>query len=203
MTTLVGDAVVVGPRTGMVPYEAAFRELFAVAYRTAYRVLGVRAEAEDVAQEACARACSRWNQVGEHAVPWTVRVAGNLAIDVVRARRRRPPPPGEFGSDPRLEERLDLQKALLSLPRRQRQAVVCRYLADLSEAETARVLGMSLGTVKSTSARGLAALKSVMRKEGAERCSSTSTTPPRPTEVLNSSPPRLPGGRTSPVDGGP
>lgn len=164
MTAMVGD-VPAGLRAPAPAYDVAFRDLFAAAYRTAYRVLGVRAEAEDVAQEACARACSRWGQVGGYGVPWTVRVAGNLAIDVVRARRRQSvvtgPPP-----DPRLEEHLDLQRALLALPRRQRQVVVCRFLADLSEAETARVLGMSLGTVKSTSSRGVVALRAAMQKDG-------------------------------------
>jgi len=48
---------------------------------------------------------------------------------------------------------------MASLPRRQRAAVVLRYYEDLSEAETARVLGVSVGTVKSSTSRVLASLR--------------------------------------------
>ena len=47
--------------------------------QVAYRLLGDRTEAEDVAQEACARTYSRWASVRDHAEPWCVRVASNLA----------------------------------------------------------------------------------------------------------------------------
>src|SRR5580704_18710180 len=72
--------------------EPSFEEVFPVlirdAYRVAYRLLGDRGEAEDVAQEACARVYSRWATVRDHAEPWCVRVASNLALDLLRARTR-------------------------------------------------------------------------------------------------------------------
>src|SRR5580704_3333043 len=72
--------------------EPSFEEVFPVlirdAYRVAYRLLGDRSEAEDVAQEACARTYSRWSSVRDHAEPWCVRVASNLALDTLRARTR-------------------------------------------------------------------------------------------------------------------
>jgi RNA polymerase sigma factor (sigma-70 family) len=56
-------------------------------------------------------------------------------------------------------ERVDLARALRRLPRRQREVVVLRYLADWSEADVALALGCSVGTVKSHGHRGLAALR--------------------------------------------
>src|ERR687897_598733 len=56
-------------------------------------------------------------------------------------------------------ERLDLLRALSALPRGQRAVVVLRYVEDLSEAQTAEVLGCSVGTVKSQCSRALAALR--------------------------------------------
>ena len=69
-------------------FEEVFPVLIRDAYRVAYRLLGDRGEAEDVAQEACSRAYSRWSTVRDHAEPWTVRVASNLALDLLRARTR-------------------------------------------------------------------------------------------------------------------
>jgi RNA polymerase sigma factor (sigma-70 family) len=59
-------------------------------------------------------------------------------------------------------ERLDLQRALLDLPRRQRDAVVLRYIADLSEADVASLLGCSAGTVKSHLNRGTTRLRLIL-----------------------------------------
>jgi RNA polymerase sigma factor (sigma-70 family) len=61
--------------------------------------------------------------------------------------------------DERLGERGDLVAALRRLPRRQREVVVLRYLADLSESDVAVALGCSVGSVKSNGSRGLSALR--------------------------------------------
>ncbi len=58
--------------------------------------------------------------------------------------------------------RLSLRAALLALPARQRAVIVCRYFDDLTEAETAEVLDMAIGTVKSQSHRALAALRAAI-----------------------------------------
>ena len=158
--------------TATAPALPTFEEVFPVlirdAYRVAYRLLGDRGEAEDVAQEACARAYSRWSSVRDHAEPWCVRVASNLALDLLRARtratRRNERIIAEQGANPGApsDDRLDLYAALSKLPKRQRESVVLRYLGDLSEAQTADLMGCSVGSVKTHSSRGLSALREVL-----------------------------------------
>jgi RNA polymerase sigma-70 factor (sigma-E family) len=141
-------------------FATAYPALYGRAYRVGYRLLGSRAEAEDVAQEALTRALTRWRRVGAYAEAWVVRTATNLAIDAVRRRKRHSEEVTEhMGHDPYAEERLDLTEALARLPRRQREVVAMRFLGDFSEYETAVALGLSNGTVKSHTARGLASLR--------------------------------------------
>jgi RNA polymerase sigma-70 factor (sigma-E family) len=164
----LGEAAVV--RTAAPAFEDVFQRLYSDAYRVAYRLLGDRSEAEDVAQESCARAYSRWSSINDYAEPWCVRVAGNLALDVLRARTRalrkterlaaRDEAPGRVG----LDERLDLYAALARLPRRQRETVILRYLGDQSEQQTAAAMGVSVGSVKTHASRGLAALREVIER---------------------------------------
>jgi RNA polymerase sigma-70 factor (sigma-E family) len=150
-------------------FEEVFPALIRDSYRVAYRLLGDRSEAEDVAQEACARAYSRWSSIRDHAEPWCVRVASNLALDLLRARtralrRNERLRADETAAGPKIDERLDLYAALEKLPRRQRETVVLRYLGDLSEAQTADLIGCSVGSVKTHASRGLAALKEVITR---------------------------------------
>jgi RNA polymerase sigma factor (sigma-70 family) len=144
-------------------FAGCFEELYRVAYRAAYGVLGDRTEAEDCAQEASARALVRWRRVHDYGPAFVARVSVNLALDRVRAtqranRLRR----GADTSTDRYElaaRRRDLATALAALPKRQREAVVLRYLVDLPEADTAGAMGCTVGTVKSTVARGLDKLR--------------------------------------------
>jgi RNA polymerase sigma-70 factor (sigma-E family) len=163
----LGEAAVI--RSAAPAFEDVFPRLYGDAYRVAYRLLGDRSEAEDVAQESCARAYSRWSSISDYAEPWCVRVAGNLALDVLRARTRSArraerlaatDTPGGVGVD----ERLDLYAALARLPRRQRETVLLRYLGDQSEQQTAAVLGVSVGSVKTHASRGIAALREVIER---------------------------------------
>ena len=143
-------------------FDDEFRDLAALAYRVAYRILGDRSTAEDIAQESLARAYQRWARIVDYRQAWVARVAGNLAID--QLRRHHPPPPTVGNVDPVMIviERLDLQRALLDLPKRQRDAVVLRYIADLSEADVAGLLGCSPGTVKSHLSRGTSRLRLIL-----------------------------------------
>jgi RNA polymerase sigma factor (sigma-70 family) len=151
----------------VITFEGAFASLRRAAYRAAYRLLGDRAAAEDVAAEALARAYARWRSVSDHAEPWVIRVATNLALDVGRRRATaidRQQLLVEEAPVDQVERRLDLQSALRALPRRQREVVVLRYLGDLSEQATADALALNVGTVKSHAARGLARLRETVER---------------------------------------
>jgi RNA polymerase sigma factor (sigma-70 family) len=153
-------------RAGRPNFDERFEPLARIAYRVAYRLLGNRADAEEVAQEALARALSRWSSVAGHDEPWVARVATNLAIG--RLRKRRPTVAFDDATDPRslgvasdahALERLGLADALARLPRRQRQVVTLRYLADLPERDVAALMHTSVGSVKKHSHRALHRLR--------------------------------------------
>ena len=150
----------------MTTFEDRFGGLFASAYRVSFVIVGDRAEAEDIAQEALARALVRWKRLAGHEEAWVVRVASNLALDRVRAtaRRARHRPqvrevPGPGG------DRVDLQRGLGKLSKRQREVVVLRFLVGCTEAEVADALGCSVGSIKQHSSRGMAVLREVMKEE--------------------------------------
>ena len=148
-------------------FETAFESMRRCAYRAAYRLLGERATAEDVAAEALARAFARWSSVSDHAEPWVITVATNLALDVGRRRATandRQALLVDKAPDDQVERRLDLQAALRALPRRQREVVVLRFLGDLSEQATAEALALDVGTVKSHTARGLSRLRTTVER---------------------------------------
>jgi RNA polymerase sigma factor (sigma-70 family) len=149
-------------------FDQMFPELFRSAYKVAYRLLGSREDARDCAQEACARACADWPKLTRagNPVPWAVRVSSNLAIDrlrrLQRTRGRSTSARAVSNPDP---ERIDLYRALDALPRRQREVLVLRHLADLPETAVAEILGCSVGTVKSNASRARAALRAVLTIE--------------------------------------
>jgi len=150
--------------------EAAARLLSARlaprAFAHAFRVLGDRAEAEDVTQEAMLRLwkpAPKWDAGST----WLYRVVANLCLD--RMRRTRPDTLDEMDSPadpaPRIETRLHdaarhdaLQSALLRLPERQRQAVVLRHLEGLAKPQIAEILDVGVEAVESLTARGKRAL---------------------------------------------
>jgi len=141
--------------------------LGALAYRVGYRILGDRHEAQDLTQEALARAYARWSRIGPYDEAWVTRVATNLALGVVRRRERatrRRPDPAPLADEPGtvVARRRELVAVLQALPKRQREVVALRYLADLPEAEVAAALGCSVGTVKQHASRGLAALRAAL-----------------------------------------
>jgi RNA polymerase sigma-70 factor (sigma-E family) len=141
-------------------FEEAFEELYVRAYGMAYQLLGRRSEAEDVAQESLARAFVHWRKIRSYAEAWVVRVAGNLAIDWWRRNRRLQHEDAPEAVTPGPDaQRVDLHRALRGLSRRQREVLVLRFLADLPEADVAKALGCSVGTVKVHASRGLAALR--------------------------------------------
>ena len=145
-------------------FDDRFDALASIAYRVAYRLLGDRSAAEEIAQEALARALVKWSSVAEHDEPWVARVATNLAIG--RWRRRRPTVSfedchgsAEAGFDAHVLERLGLLEALARLPRRQREVLALRYLADLPERDVAAAMHTSVGSVKQHTNRALRRLR--------------------------------------------
>ena len=152
-------------------FEDRFGDLAALSYRVAYRLTGDRETSEDLCQEALARAYRSWRRVAAYDEAWVARVTTNLVIGRWRKDRRlvvgtagdrgRPDAPAlrvvANGVDPSV--RLELVAALRALPKRQREVVALRYLADLPEAAVAAALGCSAGAVKQHAHRGLAALR--------------------------------------------
>lgn len=148
------------------------------ALSVATRVLGDRAEAEDVAQEAMLRLwriAPDW-QTGQAKVStWLYRVTMNLCIDLQRKRRggtvalNDAPDPAD--NAPSAAEQLvakarsdALQDALAQLPDRQRQAVVLRHLEELANPEIAEILGVSVEAVESLVARGKRGLTAALNQ---------------------------------------
>jgi len=144
-----------------VTFDDEFDDLAALAYQTAFRILGSRAEAEEVAQDTMTKAYIRWRRVHGHARPWVCRVAVNGALGVLRRRRDHEPhrPATHDSFQAGVANRVDLQRLLSSLSRRQRDVIALRYLADLPEADVAAELGISVGTVKTHTHRGIEILR--------------------------------------------
>lgn len=148
------------------------------ALSVATRVLGDRAEAEDVAQEAMLRLwriAPDW-QTGQAKVStWLYRVTMNLCIDLQRKRRggtvALDDAPDPADNAPSAAEQLvakarsdALQDALAQLPDRQRQAVVLRHLEELANPEIAEILGVSVEAVESLVARGKRGLTAALNQ---------------------------------------
>lgn len=146
--------------------------------RVAYLMTGDVSEAEDFVQEALARVARRWGRVATMASPagYSRRILVNIVIESADGRSRRGQELVDTASwalrqwaDPRSDEgfsavdgQLSLLQALVRLPARQRAVLVLRYWEDLSEADTAELLGISVGTVKSMASRGLVRLRVVL-----------------------------------------
>ena len=136
--------------------------------RTAYMLSGNRADAEDLLQTALAKTYLAWDRIREReAVDGYVRrVMVNTQTSWWRRRKVDEHPTDALpersgGRDATADADLHdaLWTALSTLPKRQRAMVVLRYYEDLSEAETAQVMGVSVGTVKSATSRALAKLR--------------------------------------------
>ncbi len=141
----------------------------------AMRMLGDRAEAEDVAQDALLklwRIAPGW-RVGEAKVTtWLYRVTANLCIDRMRKRRSGP----DLDAIPELADEAPsaaqqiqqnaraeaLQDALNELPDRQRQAVILRHIEGLSNPEIGEIMDIGPRAVESLTARGKRALEAIL-----------------------------------------
>lgn len=145
-------------------FEAFFRQMIGRVMRSVTRIEHDSGTAEDAAIEAFARAHLHWGSVGPdpHREAWVLRVAVNAAIDQGRRNRRhrRPPEPARaLGiAEHSIADRLWIADELRRLPKRQREAIVLRYIADLSERDVADAMGITVGSVKVHVHRGMKAL---------------------------------------------
>jgi RNA polymerase sigma-70 factor (sigma-E family) len=136
--------------------------------RTAYLLTGNRHDAEDLVQTTLAKTYLAWDRIREPSAvdAYVRRAMVNTSRSGWRRRRVTEVLNGdvpERAYEPITPESTELHEALWqllgTLPHRQRAVLVLRYYEDLSEPETARVLGISVGTVKSTASRALARLR--------------------------------------------
>jgi len=142
-------------------------------WRSAWLLTGDAHLAEDLVQTALAKSYGRWDRIGD-AGGFEAYVRRSLFTTYVSWWRRRwngehatADLPETPTSAPDVALRRDLLAALTTLSRGQRAVIVLRYFEDLTERETAAVLGCSVGTVKSQTARAIAALRdsSALRDE--------------------------------------
>lgn len=144
-------------------WVAAYGELYAPMVRLAGLLVCDYQFGEEIAQDAFARLIEVGASVTDPASYLRATVT-NLCRSRLRrailARRHRLEPAVAHPKDAadQVADELVIRDALGRLPRRQREAVVLRYFADLSEAETSKVMGVSAGSVKTHLHRGLRAL---------------------------------------------
>jgi RNA polymerase sigma factor (sigma-70 family) len=174
---LTENELVERARGGDTPaYAALVRGHEEIAFRTAYLITGNAADAEDAAQEGFVKAyrALRRFRTGEPLRPWLLTIVANEARNRRRSTGRRAAlalraageerPSGEAAPSPEAallagERRATLLEALGRLRDDDRTVIGCRYLLELSEAETAAALGVRPGTVKSRLSRSLERLR--------------------------------------------
>ncbi len=143
--------------------------------RTAYLLTGDQQLAEDLVQTALEKAVRHWSSIRDvgAAEQYVRRTMYRENISLWR-RRRLVELPADVVPEPRRDgtawqaaeqtlDRIVLRNALMRLGPRQRTVLVLRYFEDLTEQQTADLLGISVGTVKSQSHKALAAMRSVCR----------------------------------------
>lgn len=137
--------------------------------RTAWLLVGDPHRAEELTQQALVRTYAAWSRVrGGNPTAYARRTLVNLRTDTWRRRRREvltaPADLPEAVARPAgsTEDREEVVRVLATLTARQRRVVVLRHLVGLTEQEVADDLGVSVGTVKSTTSRALASLRALL-----------------------------------------
>jgi RNA polymerase sigma-70 factor (sigma-E family) len=166
--TGVGATMDVGTRDRDADFAAYMAARQPSLLRTAYLLTGDRHTAEDLTQTAFAKLYLSWDRVQRRELVdgYVRRILVNEHTSLWRRAWKR----NEHSTDTLPDQAFvdvhhdgvneALWEFMQTLPRKQRAVVVLRYYEDLSEAETAQVLGISVGTVKSQASRALAALRS-------------------------------------------
>lgn len=171
MGTVVDDAA-------SVEFHAFFERHHAELARLAHLLTGEADAADDLAADALLALWHRWDRVraSEQPVAYARGVVANLARmrirSAVRERRRIAlfwAQREEKTENPDVAGVVDVQGALRRLPFRKRACVVLRHAFDLSEKDTALALGVSVGTVKSQTSKGMAELQRLLGTQDAPR----------------------------------
>ena len=156
------------PRTGSTFDEFVAARSTAL-WRSAYLLTGDSHKAEDLLQAALVKTWRRWDRIERHdsAEAYVRRALVTTYTDWWRRRWRGEVPTAELPDGPggpdeaaRADVRRDVLTALAGLTPGQRAVIVLRWFDDLTEQQTADVLGVSVGTVKSQASRAMAALRS-------------------------------------------
>jgi RNA polymerase sigma-70 factor, ECF subfamily len=149
-------------------FEQFYAEAYGRVVAQLYPVVGNLQDAQELAQEAFARALVRWPRIRGYDQPeaWVRRVAFNLAANARQRARRRlaaiarlGPPPDQLPVSP---DGLALMEALRRLPLRYREALVLHHLAELPVQQVAAELRVPVATVKTWLARGRRALAALL-----------------------------------------
>jgi RNA polymerase sigma-70 factor (sigma-E family) len=146
-------------------------------HRVAVALTGERGAAEDLVQDVLEQVYLRWHRIDDpYAYARRALINGSVNRWRVRARRREVALTEAHDDEAddaiaRVDDRNLIIHVLAALPVRQRAVVVLRFLEDLSEAETASLLGCSVGTVKSQTARALTRLRNdLLRPSPVSHC---------------------------------
>lgn len=158
--------------------DDGFRESFdAFASRNHARLVGALRlycgnleVAEDAAADTMVKLLVDWDRVSGKDSPeaWMYRVAFNTVKSSYRRRSAESRALARMGPDKRVDEAPDVttlhvvREAVAALPKRQAQAVVCRYFLDMDVTESARVMGVTPGSLKVYTSRGLSRLRQVL-----------------------------------------
>jgi RNA polymerase sigma-70 factor (sigma-E family) len=169
--TVVDDAA-------SVDFHDFFERHYAELARLAHLLTGEADAADDLAADALLALWHRWDRVcaADHPVAYARGVVANLARSrirsAVRERRRTTlfwSGREERTNNPDIPGMVDVQGALRRLPFRKRACVVLRHAFDLSEKDTALTLGVSVGTVKSQTSKGIAELQRILGTQAPPR----------------------------------
>ncbi len=155
---------------------ALYREHALGLIRLAVVMLGDRQAAEDVVQDAFTGLYRRWHALSDtsKALGYVRNSVLNGSRTVLRKRARQQAPPGDpaaaSSASPEAEALLseeyrEVLEAMRRLPDRQREALVLRFYLDLTERDIAKSMGVTRGTVKSTTSRALAALRRTLEDQ--------------------------------------
>ncbi|MEU5879544.1 SigE family RNA polymerase sigma factor [Spirillospora sp. NPDC047279] len=159
--------------TARAEFHAFFTRHHRELARLAYLLLGDADAADDLAADALAAAWHRWDRVrrADHPPAYVRRIVVNLAGSRIRTLVRERDRLTLIGAGmddrtygPDVSAVADVHAALQRLPERKRACVVLRLAFDLSERETAQILGVTVGTVKSQTARGVAELERLLAR---------------------------------------